>query len=102
MTTKMEWVVSGWQSTNQLFEQRYPLSAFSEKQMAVMLQRYVAKGLTYDEIAGLSRKRQKGEGFGEFAVSIDGYAENIEGAYRFSMSVGSNPYFTADVKVKTS
>jgi hypothetical protein len=90
--TKRSWLVTGYDSTETIYEQRFPLSAFSEKQMICFLQRLVSKHLTYDEIASLSRKRKSKESLGEYEPNIEGTIDH------YTVSVGSNPYFIAMAK----
>ncbi len=87
-----QWFVTGWDGTEKIYEDVFRLSDFSEEQMKSLLQRLVCKHLTYDEIASLSRKRKPNEGHGELEVLLDASSN------RFTMSVGSNPYFTAQSK----
>ncbi len=92
MQGKREWQVTGYDSLEKIYEERFALSKFTEKQMATFLQRLLCKHLTYDEIASFSRKRKKGENLGELEPQIQGDAQ------QYTVLVGSNPYFVALAK----
>ncbi len=92
MKNKREWLVTGYDSTETIYEERYPLSAFSEKQMATFLQRLVCKFLTFEEIATHSRKRRNKENHSELEIRVEGDAQH------YVVSVGSNPHFIAIAK----
>jgi hypothetical protein len=85
------WRVTGWNSLEKVYERRFPLNDFSEGQMTQMLVRFVAKLMTFDEIAAHCRKRRKGEARGEFEAIVASGGSN-------SISVGTNPYFVAEVE----
>jgi hypothetical protein len=85
-----QWRVNGWDSTTQIFEAYYPLSAFSQNQMEMLLQRFVCRDLTYDEIAECSRRQLPKKRSFRLEVSIDV-------SVRFTMSAGSNPHYNATV-----
>ena len=48
------WKVVGWDGMQKIYEQSFPLSAFTENQIKVFLQRLVCRDLTPDEIAELN------------------------------------------------
>ena len=79
----------GWDGVKLIYQEDFPFSAFSERQMTVFLQRLVCTTLTFDEIADCSRKRLPKQGDELIEVHRDATEE------RFILSVGSNPHFTA-------
>jgi hypothetical protein len=83
-----QWRVTGWNSTTMIFEALYPRSAFSQRQMEVLLQRFVCRDLTFDEIAECTRKQLPKRRSSQLEVAVDGRE-------RFTMSAGSNPHYTA-------
>ena len=87
---KRQWLVTGWESTQEIYRCMFPLSAFSERQMKSFLQRLACKHLSHEEIASASRKRKPGEEESPLlAVSRDANSAS------FCMSVGINPHYTA-------
>ena len=86
---RRNWVVTGYNSFEKIYEAEFRRSDFTEHQMRVFLQRLVCKTLSFDEIANFSRKRRRNEDHGDLEV----HAEMSE--HRYTVRVGSNPYFTA-------
>lgn len=86
-----QWLVMGWHSTEKIFEERYPLSAFSQKQMETLLQRFVCRDLSYEEIAGVTRRQRSASRLSYLDVSMDPKPPH-------TLSAGLNPYYTAIVE----
>ncbi|GAW33293.1 hypothetical protein RA2_00329 [Roseovarius sp. A-2] len=90
---KRQWLVTGWESTQVIYECEFPLSAFSEKHIESFLKRLVYKHLSHEEIASASQERNPGEEESPLlVVSRDATSS------RFCMSVGTNPHYTAQAR----
>jgi hypothetical protein len=90
--TRKYWRIVGYDSTQQIFEEKVLLGCYTERDMEALLRALVSRaGLTYREIVDSYAKK-----------NTQRYASHLEvqrdaGPNKFILSCGSNPYFIASV-----
>jgi len=90
------WLIEGYDSTKQIFEDRVPLGALSDRQAEELLRRLACKaGLSFREIVNASVKR----GTRRHSVHLEVHRDS--GPRHFHLTCGDNPWFVASVRSET-
>lgn len=88
---KKVWVVRGYDSNEQLWEERLPYACLSHKEMKELLQRLACQNLNHEEIICASMRRNHADYSSLLRIS-----EDTSGG-RCHLTTTSNPYYIAAI-----
>lgn len=86
---QLHWLITGYESTKKIYEQRVEAGLFSEQQIKALLMALAATDLTFDEILGAYAKKKT-------KLSNNLLVVNRE-TTRYMFWCGQNRYFTAEI-----
>jgi hypothetical protein len=86
---QLHWVITGYESTNKIYERTVKAGLFNEEQIKNLLMALCATDLTFDEILGAYAKKKT-------KLSNNLLAVNRESS-RYMFWCGQNRYFAAEI-----